>query len=514
MLDGPVFVTVSPDGANLYATTRLDHSLVVFDRDSVTGALTYVEAKSGIGGSSIFGLQNPLSAAVSPDGRNVHVAGFDADAVAVFARDASTGAVTWIETHEDNVGGVDGLSGAKSVTVSPDGMYVYAAGYSENTVVAFRRDPVAGALTFLEFEKDGVGGVNGLSAAQYVAASPDADHLYVAGFTDDAVAVFESKGPLARQSPPTFIMTWGSTGSGPGQFDYPAGLAVGSVFVVDVGNHRVQKFDEGGNLLVAWGSQGSANGYFDNPADVAVDPSGNVYVVDRSNDRIQVFDPNGTYLRQWGSSGTADGQFADPRAVAVDSSSKVYVVDWGNHRVQKFNQHGSFLGKWGTQGTGPGQLMHATGIAVSANGDVFVSDSFYTDPQLDRIQRFSSNGAFLGSWGAGPSSEHGRFYRPTRIGVDSGGNVYVPDYYNHRIQKFDRYGNFLLSWGTSGTTDGLLFGPAGVAIDSKGRIYVSDSQNDRIQVFGYPTLELFIGETPESEHTLWLSPPSPPEGVH
>ena len=58
-------------------------------------------------------------------------------------------------------------------------------------------------------------------------------------------------------------------------------------------NHRIQKFDGNGNFLVTWGSYGSGDGQFSEPSHVAVNSSGDVYVVDRWNHRIQKFDSNG-----------------------------------------------------------------------------------------------------------------------------------------------------------------------------------------------------------------------------
>ena len=61
------------------------------------------------------------------------------------------------------------------------------------------------------------------------------------------------------------------------------------VYVVDLGNQRVQKFDKDGNFLAKWGSYGTQDGEFRNPYGVSVDNGGNVYVVDYFNDRVQVF---------------------------------------------------------------------------------------------------------------------------------------------------------------------------------------------------------------------------------
>jgi len=56
-------------------------------------------------------------------------------------------------------------------------------------------------------------------------------------------------------------------------------------------NHRIQKFDNSGNFLTAWGSRGYRDGEFEWPTSIVVDNSGNVYVVDNGNHRIQKFAP-------------------------------------------------------------------------------------------------------------------------------------------------------------------------------------------------------------------------------
>src|SRR5262249_31665529 len=61
----------------------------------------------------------------------------------------------------------------------------------------------------------------------------------------------------------TFLTSWGSSGSGNGQFDLPNGIALDGgdhIYVTDApsdnGNNRVEKFDSSGNFLTAWGSLG------------------------------------------------------------------------------------------------------------------------------------------------------------------------------------------------------------------------------------------------------------------
>src|SRR5262245_28768538 len=110
----------------------------------------------------------------------------------------------------------------------------------------------------------------------------------------------------------------------------------GDVYVADTFNSRIQKFDANGNFLMKWGSSGSGDGQFQFPSAIAVDATGNVYIGDTHNQRIQKFDLNGTFLTKWGSFGTGDGEFQGAATVAVDAVANVYVADSGNNRIQKF----------------------------------------------------------------------------------------------------------------------------------------------------------------------------------
>ena len=299
---------------------------------------------------------------------------------------------------------------------------------------------------------------------------------------------------VPSEPPPEFLRTWGTTGSGNGQFNYPVGVAVdssGKVYVVDSVNNRVQKFSAAGAYLTQWGSTGSGNGQFVNPRGVAVDADGNVYVTDGNNHRVQKFTSTGTYVTQWGTSGTGNGQFNAPFGVAVDAAGNVYVTDYYLNRVQRFTSTGTFLTTWGTSGTGNGQFRTPTGVAVDADGDVYVADWYN-----HRIQKFASTGNFLTKWGTlGSGTGTGQFTYPTGVAVDAAGNVYVTEAGNNRIQKFTSTVAYVTQWGTLGTGNGQFHAPYGVAVDASGNVYVADQLNDRIQKFGSvdttdPTVDL------------------------
>ena len=95
----------------------------------------------------------------------------------------------------------------------------------------------------------------------------------------------------------TFIAKWAPALYGPRK------IAIGgddSIYVVDSGRNRIVKFSPDGQVLVSWGSEGSGDGQFRGVTSVAVDPdSTKVYVTDPINSRIDVFDSSGKFLSKW-----------------------------------------------------------------------------------------------------------------------------------------------------------------------------------------------------------------------
>ena len=231
-------VTISPDGNNVYvaSSTWDEDAVAAFSRDADdSGKLSFVHVlKDGVDG--VDGLYGAESITVSRDGNNVYVASWDDDAVAVFSRDAyDSGKLSFVHVLKDGVGGVDGLNGASSVTISPDGNYVYVASYDDDAVAIFSRDTDdRGKLSFVDVLKDGVGGVDGLNGASSVTISPDGNYVYVASYDDDAVAIFSR----------------GTDDSGKLSFVHVLKDGVGGVDGL-LGAHSVTVSPDGNNIYVA-----------------------------------------------------------------------------------------------------------------------------------------------------------------------------------------------------------------------------------------------------------------------
>jgi len=183
-----------------------------------------------------------------------------------------------------------------------------------------------------------------------------------------------------------------------------------------------------------------------------------------------------SYVLDWGGFGfTKEGQFFKPQSLATDGEQNIYVADSGNSRVQKFTSDGKFLLSWGTNGKEDGQFLFPTGIATFENFVYVVDEKQFT------VQKFDSEGNFILKWGEF-GMKPGQLNMAKEITVDSDGFVYVVDTLNHRIQKFTADGEFVSSFGKYGFVDGGLKTPVDIVINGD-FIYVSDPGNNKIEKY-------------------------------
>ncbi|MFB6230641.1 MAG: 6-bladed beta-propeller [Salinibacter sp.] len=201
-------------------------------------------------------------------------------------------------------------------------------------------------------------------------------HLVVPEYGHDHLHLFGRKG--GSQS------TIGSTGSGSGQFDAPAGVAIGTagqVYVADFYNHRVQLLQPGTGQVRQWGTSdtsGSAPGQFTYPTDVTLLPDGSLVVADAYNHRIQRFGPEGNH--QWTvppnttQPGSTKTRFNVATAVETGPQGRIFVADYYNHRIKIFSAEGKRLAMFGEQGSGEGQFVRPIDVAFDASGTLYVVD--------------------------------------------------------------------------------------------------------------------------------------------
>jgi RHS repeat-associated protein len=305
------------------------------------------------------------------------------------------------------------------------------------------------------------------------------DLTHTIEYNETTGEVVETKTPAASgKGTLAYASQFGSKGSGNGQFDSPADIAVdskGNLWVVDRVNSRIEEFNEKGEWQKTFGSEGSGNGQLKYPNALTVDSKGNVWVTDTGNSRIEEFNEKGEYEKAFGSPGSGSGQFSVPEGIAIDSHGNVWVANTGDGWVDEFNEKGEYLKK--VEGSGESYIGEPAGIAVGPGSNIWV-----TDRARNRIDEFNEKGETVREFGS-EGSGNGQLKSPDGISVDSSGHVWVADEGDDRVEEFNEKGEYVSQFGTAGSGAGQLqlYWPVGLAVNSKGDIWITDSGNYRIE---------------------------------
>ena len=236
-----------------------------------------------------------------------------------------------------------------------------------------------------------------------------------------------------------------------------------------------------------FGSAGTGPGQFNEPTAIAVnDETEEVYVLDSGNDRIEYFTSTGTYLGQFNGSGEYEvgvkkekgtaagfggqpgeietGKFLEPSNIAVDndpsseSYGDVYVADSGDDVVDKFSATGEYKGQ--LTGFEPALLN----VAVDTSGNVWVGDAQRHEigggESRTYVYEFSDIGSLENKVEVVEPAEV-----PGAFAVDSSGDVYASR--GNRVNEYDKangYERIIITQSASGlatlaiisSTNGLL----------------------------------------------------------
>ena len=222
--------------------------------------------------------------------------------------------------------------------------------------------------------------------------------------------------------------------------------------------------------LMSFGSEGTGPGQFKRPWGVAVNTHGEIAISDHNNHRVQVFSTEGRFLFSFGGKGTGDEQFNKPRGVTYDRDDNLLVVDSENDRIQQVSRTGQFMRTFEAKGELGGLLNFPQGISTSRDGNFIVA---YRGN--GRVVVFTPEGRVL-------LTLHGDQLDPVHC-VSHGNRYFVSDYEGNCIKVFREQGDFLYQFGREGTGDGEFDCPAGLAVDKSDRLVVCDSNNNRIQLF-------------------------------
>lgn len=167
----------------------------------------------------------------------------------------------------------------------------------------------------------------------------------------------------------------------------PTGVAVsgGYVYTAIPSTDIIEKYTDTGTLVTSWGTSGSGTGEFQSPVGVAVQGS-EVFVADSGRNKVLVFDTSGAFQREWGTSGSSSGEFTDPYGICFDSAGNIYVADVTRQKILVFNSSEVFQYEFGTSGTSAGEFQNPEYVTIDASDYIYVSD-----PARNVIIKFSSS---------------------------------------------------------------------------------------------------------------------------
>jgi hypothetical protein len=183
-----------------------------------------------------------------------------------------------------------------------------------------------------------------------------------------------------------------------GYFNQPTDVAwdaQGNVYFSDgYINSRVAKASSRGEWMASWGSLGTGPGQFDTPHGLAVSPSGDIFVADRGNRRIQVLDTNGKFLREFivdvpvpadakAAIGRAPGNVTtgamapgapDALCMTPGPNPVLFIGDLYPGRIYKVGLDGKVLGVYGKSGKNLGEFGWIHAIACPSENEIYVGE--------------------------------------------------------------------------------------------------------------------------------------------
>jgi len=164
----------------------------------------------------------------------------------------------------------------------------------------------------------------------------------------------------------------------------------GHIFVSDgYGNACVHKYDPNGKRVLTWGTAGTGPGQFNLVHNIVADDDGFVYVADRENHRVQVFNTDGKYEGQWNDLHRPCGLYMPRGKCPI-----CFIGELGpgmpvnrlypnlGPRLSIVDKEGKLIARLGGE-NGPGlevgKFLAPHGLAVDSRGDIYVGEVSYTN---------------------------------------------------------------------------------------------------------------------------------------
>lgn len=511
----------------LYVTDAGNHSI---RRVTSSGVVTTFAGRNGFSGSadgngSSATFNFPTAIDYDESG-NIFVADTENHTIRKITPD---GEVSVFIGQPGIAGSVDGTGRAARLN-RPGGLYVTSSGVmyvSDTYNHTIRRVTPEGVVTTVA----GLAGVSGAVNATGSAARFRYPRGIVA-YTSGTVLVADQTHTIRQVSADGTVSTYAGRadvqGSRDGdradaRFYVPIGLAFlpDGVAVADNANNSVRKITvPGGGVTTIAGSPGNfgrqdgvgTEARFNYPSGVAVHSSGDVYIADSRGNTIRRISPTGEVVQVAGGAGDAytDGPAGAvslnyPHGLAVAPDRTVYFCEQQRHTIRVLRPDGSvstLAGAEGIPGAGDSAGTNArfyfpSGIALDSDGNLYIADTY--NHVIRRIAAGTNVvTTFAGAYIPGSTDGTGtnaRFNFPRGIAVDAEGNILVADTSNHTIRKITRGGEVSTLAGLAGS-EGSANGagpvarfslPFALAVGPQSTLYVTD--------YGSETIRRIVGNT-------------------
>jgi DNA-binding beta-propeller fold protein YncE len=172
------------------------------------------------------------------------------------------------------------------------------------------------------------------------------------------------------------VLTWGRGGAGPqvGPLELfgPRDIVIapdGTLWLTDTGNKRLLQFSKDGEPLGSFGSEGSGPGQFIEPVGLAFDAAGNMYVADAWNGRVQKFSPGFVFSESFPVEWSSQDVLAKPYLTVLKDSRLVVSLPEAGQLVL-FDANGQRQGAWK-----PSPDSYPVGVAAMPDGGFAFSDT-------------------------------------------------------------------------------------------------------------------------------------------
>jgi hypothetical protein len=213
--------------------------------------------------------------------------------------------------------------------------------------------------------------------------------LATVGVTASVFAVFAAPSLAHFVYASASTSTFGSEGSGAGQFKRPQGVAIDEatedVYVVDEGDNRVERFEADGKYLSEIDGSETPTKAFASPRFIAVDNSGgvakgHVYVADPSQNVVDAFDSSGKYLFQI--------EVSELRGITTDTQGHLWACT-SQPAFEEYSETGAL-----TQRQPVGWACR--GMVVDSNDNVYITTDSgnvirYSPPNYLEIENNETN---------------------------------------------------------------------------------------------------------------------------